>query len=96
MNRAQLVVPNTAKATIDTLTISKYIGSFGYLLNTDDVLLFDIPVSTLYKDKVIEEIQKRGGDALTESEKKNILLNVTRENRSYGLKEILGEEEWNY
>ncbi len=96
VNRAQLVVPNTAKATIDTLTISKYIGSFGYLLNTDDVLLFDIPVSTLYKDKVIEEIQKRGGDALTESEKKNILLNVTRENRSYGLKEILGEEEWNY
>lgn len=96
VNRAQLFVPNTAKATIDTLDISKNTSNFGYLLTTDDVLLFDIPVSILYKDKVIEEIQKRGGDALTESEKKNIILNVTRENRSYGLKEILGEEEWNY
>lgn len=96
LNRAQLFAPNTPKATIDAANLSKNIGAFGYLLNTDDVLLMDLPVSTIYKDIVINEIEKRNGRTLTKTEKKNILLEATKENRSYSLKATLSEDEWNY
>lgn len=29
-------------------------------------------------------------------ESKNLLLEITQENRSYPLDEVIGEEEWNY
>ncbi len=45
---------------------------------------------------VKEEIEKRGDKHLTSNEKKALLLKVTRENRSYDLKSVLGEEEWDY
>ena len=96
VNRAQMYAPNTPKTTLDKLDITKSTDSFGYLLNKDDVLLIDLPVSTLYKDKIAKEIEKRGGKALTETEKKNILLETTRENRSYDLESTLSEDEWNY
>ncbi len=96
VNRAQIFVPNTAKATIDAANITKYKDAFGYLLDTNDILLMDQPVSTLYIDDVVKEINKRGNQNLTESEKKNILLYVTRENRSYNLNSKISEEEWNY
>lgn len=96
LNRAQLFAPNTPKATIDAANLSKNTGAFGYLLNTDDVLLMDLPVSTIYKDIVINEIEKRNGRTLTKTEKKNILLEATKENRSYSLKATLSEDEWNY
>ena len=96
VNRAQMFAPNTSKATIDALDMTNSISSFGYLLNTDDVILIDLPVSTMYKDLIAKEIEKRGGKALTEMEKKNILLDVTRENRSYDLNSTLSEDEWNY
>lgn len=96
INRAQCFLPNTPKATIDALDISTSIGAFGCLLNTEDVLFFDLPVSTMYKDKVVKEIEKRGNKELTKTEKKKILLDVTKENRSYGLDSTLGEDEWNY
>lgn len=96
VNRAQMFIPNTAKATIDAADIIKSEDAFGYLLDTNDVMLMDQPVSTLYKDEIIKEIKKRGNKKLTESEKKDILLYVTRENRSYDLKSKISEDEWNY
>lgn len=96
VNRAQLFAPNTDKASIDAVNITKSKDSFGYLLDTNDILLIDLPVSALYKDEVIKEIEKRGHRKLTESEKKDILLYVTRENRSYDLKSKIREDEWNY
>ena len=56
----------------------------------------DRPVSVKYKEKVLAEIKKYGRKKLTQTEKKNIMLNVTRDNRSYDLKSVLGEDEWNY
>ena len=96
VNKAQMFVPNTPKSTIDALDMSKSEGAFGYLINTDDITLMDRPVSTLYIDAVKQEWENRGGRPLTETEKKNILLDVTRENRSYDLKSTLSEDEWNY
>lgn len=96
INRAQMYAPNTAKATIDALDMSKCAEAFGYLLNTEDVLLFDLPVSTMYKNTVIKEIKKCGNRPLTDTEKKKILLDATRENRSYNLNSTLSEDEWNY
>lgn len=96
VNRAQLYAPNTAKATLDAAKISNSASAFGYLLDTNDILLMDLPISLLYKDEVVKEIKKLGNRQLSESEKKNILLYVTRENRSYDLITKIGEEEWNY
>ena len=41
-------------------------------------------------------MEKQNFRPLTEAEKKNLLLAITRENRSYGLKSTLTEDEWNY
>lgn len=96
LNRAQMFAPNTPKDTIDAYDMTKSAGAFGYLLNTEDVLLINQPVSTMYKDLVVKEIEKHGGRVLTATEMKNILLDVTRENRSYDLNSVLNEDEWDY
>lgn len=96
LNRAQLYAPNTLKATIDAAEVNEHSNSYGYLVNTDDVLLMDIPVSTLYRDKVVKMIKQFGNRQLTESEKKAVLLHVTRENRSYDLNSKIAEDEWDY
>lgn len=96
VNRAQVYEPNTSQAIIDTVNVDKHRTAFGYLLTTDDQWLMDRPVSTLYVDKVINLIKALGSRQPSEAEKKNIMLEVTRENRSYGLKSVLSEDEWNY
>ena len=96
INRAQIFPPNTQKETIDALEFEKNTNTFGYLIDTNDVLLLDMPISTLYKEMVIKKIKEYRRYPLTECEKKNILLEVTKENRSYDLKSTLGEDEWNY
>ena len=96
LNRAQLFFPNAQKSDIDNVDITKHMDKFGYLINSNDEVLIDIPVSVGYKDMVVEEILKRNGRALTPMEKKYILLHATRENRSYELNATLSENEWNY
>ena len=96
LNRAQLAVPNTCKWNLYQIDLEKSKKTFGYLVSTDDVQLINKPISTLYVDAVREKILELGHCILTEMEQKNILLEVTRENRSYELENIIGEEEWNY
>ena len=96
VNRAQLINPNTSQITTDTIKVEKHIDSFGYILNTEDEEIIDLPVSTLYKDVVVKEIKKYGNKPLNQTAKKNILLEVTKSNRTYDLKSTLSEDEWNY
>ncbi len=96
VNRAQMFAPNTPKANIDSLDITKCDDCFFYLLNAEDALIIDLPVTSLYKEAVIGKISRYGRRPLSEMEKKSILLEVTRENRSYDLKSTLTESEWNY
>ena len=96
LNRAQLFLPNAVKADIDNVDVAKNIDKFGYLINANDEVLMDMPVSVAYKDLIVKEIQKRNGRALISMEKKNILLEATRENRSYDLNATLSKNEWNY
>ena len=37
-----------------------------------------------------------GKKTLNDADKRKLLLDVTKENRSYDLKSMLSEEEWNY
>lgn len=96
VTRAQTCKPNTPKSDIDAVDMKKVRARFGYLLNTEDVLVMDRPVAVAYKDAVIKKIAEHNGKELTEQDKKNILLDTTRENRSYNLNATLDEEEWNY
>lgn len=96
LNRAQLFIPYTSKATLDAFDMSKAPDYFVYIVNAKDEVVFDLPVSTLYKDTIRKEIEKRGNRPLTTTEKRSLLLEVTKGNRSYDLKSTLGEEEWNY
>lgn len=96
VNRAQLFVPNTPCATIINADFTKGTRTYGYLLNTEDELLIDLPVSSLYIDAVVKELKKLGNRKPTQTEKKAILLYVTRENRSYDMKSTISEDEWNY
>lgn len=95
-NRALLFAPNTAKETIDAAIPQSNVGSFGYIVDTEDNVLMDIPVSNLYFDRVTEELRKFGTKKLTSADKKRIILNVTRDNRTYDLKSVLDEDEWDY
>ena len=66
------------------------------IINDKDEMVFDLPVSTMYNDKVRDILIKRGSKMLSESEKKDIILDVTRENRTYDLNKVISENEWNY
>lgn len=96
VNRAQLFTPNTPKATIYAADFEENKKFYGYLINTDDQLVMDLPVTNLYMDAIVKEMKKLGVNELTNSQKKDILLQVTRENRSYDIKSTLSEDEWNY
>ena len=96
VNRAQLFVPNTPKKAIDALDMSKQDLAFYNIINTKDELLFDLPLSLLTIDKVKDELVKRGCRKLTANEQKNILLDITSSNRSFDIKSVLNEDEWNY
>lgn len=96
INRAQLFPPMTAQSTIRSADLSKSTSAFGYLVNEDDVEVMKLPVSTIYKDAVVEQILKRGKNVLTAMEQKQILLEVTVANRTYRLDYKIREEEWNY
>ena len=50
----------------------------------------------MYKDTVRDILIKRGNKMLSDSEKKEIILDVTRENRTYDLDKVISENEWNY
>lgn len=98
INRAQMFAPNTDNASIAGYDVSKGKEElkYGYIINTDDVVVMDEPVTTVTYDEVVNVIKEKGGRPLTPHEKKDILLEVTKTNRSYEIKTTIGEEEWNY
>lgn len=96
INRAQVLAPHAEKSSLEKIKMEDYKDCFVNIININDVMLFDLPVSTLYKDIVRKELEKLGGRVLTTTEKKNVLLEATRDNRSYDLKSTLSEDEWNY
>ncbi len=94
--RAQLYVPGTAQSTIDAAELEKYSGSYGLVVNTKGEVLMSYPVSTFYIDAVNQELKKLGSVVPTKMQQKEIILNVTRENRSYKIGTTISEDEWNY
>lgn len=96
VNRAQLFAPNTNHKDIASANPEELRDKFGYLINVKDQVLFDLPVSTTYVALVMEQLKKRGDKKMSWAEKKNILLDITKENRSYNLNSVLDEDEWNY
>ena len=96
INRAQTSLPNASQTVSDVINLDEFKDSFGYLLKNDGTCLLDMPVSTLYKDAAIERIKTYGEKPLTDADKRKLLLDITKENRSYALKLTLSEEEWNY
>ena len=96
VNRAQTYAPNTPKATLDAVDMSKMQGCYVNIINDKDEMVFDLPVSTMYKDKVRDILVKRGDKILSDSEKKDLILDITRENRTYDLNKVISENEWNY
>ncbi len=94
--RAQMFPPNTPKEKMDSLDISTVKDSFGYLIDVEDRLLCDTPISLLYKDKVMRRIQRKKLDPVTKTAVKQILLDVTQENRTYDIFYVIDESEWNF
>ena len=76
--------------------MSKMQGCYVNIINDKDEMVFDLPVSTMYKDKVRDILVKRGDKILSDSEKKDLILDITRENRTYDLNKVISENEWNY
>ena len=86
INRAQLFKPNASAADLAAADLTKSRDSFGYILRAeDDVIIFNRPVSTLYIDAVATAIWAKGNRDLSDFEKKDLLLEVTKGNRSYSL-----------
>ena len=97
INKCLFYTPYTPLATINALKPSEKVGYYGILIDEDDNVLFDQPITNgIYQDRVREYMKAHGNKALTKMEAKNLLLEITKENRSYPLNEVIGEEEWNY
>ncbi len=96
INKAQVLPPNTPQVKIDTVQVQNYAKDFGYLLSDKDELLFDRPVYVSNIGTVLSALEKVNFRKLNETEKKALLLYVTRQNRSYKLNETIGEDEWDY
>ena len=96
INRAQIYPPHTSKKNLDAVDMSKMQGCYVNIINDKDEMVFDFPVSTMYKDTVKDILIKQGNKMLSDSEKKAIILDVTRENRTYDLDKVISENEWNY
>lgn len=97
INKCLFFVPNSDLATINKLKPSEKIGYYGILINQNDEVLFsEATTNGIYMDKIVKYIQEKGNRPLTKSEMKNLLLEITKENRSYGIADKIGEEEWNY
>lgn len=96
LNRAQMYAPNASKDSINNVDASQHAESFVNIVDTADVVVFDLPVSTIYMDGIRKEIEKKDSRKLSEADKKRLLLNATIANRSYDLKNTIGEEEWDY
>lgn len=96
VNRAQLCSPMASQKQLQEANLSESVGAFGYIVNENDIVVMASPVSTLYRDAVIGEVLKRGNRAMNPTEQKQILLEVTRTNRTYKLGTKISEEEWNY
>ena len=96
VTRAQCFAPNASAEQLSGVKLEDMLGSFGHIVNTNDEVVIGLPVSTLYADAVRVWLKKAQGHTLSEAVQRRILLHVTRENRSYGLKTVLGEEEWDY
>lgn len=94
-NRALLFKPNTKLSTIKEQKFSEAISLFGYIMNTDNKMVFSLPVTALYVEKVLGELKKYT-QPIGMTEQKNIILEVTKENRSYDLKSVISDEDWNY
>lgn len=96
VNKAQLFSQNSSNTKITDVSTADHIKSFGYLYNTNDEMVFEDPVTPLYIDEVRKKVIENGTKPMNASERKKILLDVTKQNRSYGLKETLSEQEWDY
>lgn len=97
INKCLFYTPYTPLATINALKPSEKVGYYGILIDENDNVLFDQPITNgIYQDRVREYMKAHGNKALTKMEAKNLLLEITQENRSYPLNETIGEEEWNY
>lgn len=96
VTRAQCYAPNTKPEILAKVDLSTMTESFGYIVDTNDNVVMNFPVSTLYEKPVRELLKKAKGSGLSEGVQKRILLHVTRENRVYKLNSVIGEEEWDY
>ena len=60
--------------------------------NNDDILTYvndNIKIIEKYFSRPLSEVKSK-------DEKKAIILDVTRENRTYDLDKVISENEWNY
>lgn len=94
VNLAQQFVPDSSTKNILNKDIDSSI--FGYILDVNDNIVFDRPVSTIYHKAVVDELIKLKGRKPTEAEKKDIILRVTQNNRSYMMETVISEDDWNY
>lgn len=96
VNNSQYFHPNTPNATIKNLNKSESNINFGYVVDENDNCVFDLPVSEIYYEAIKDELIKLGGRIPTSNEKKRILLEITKTNRSYGLDSLISEDDWDY
>lgn len=96
INRAQCFAPNTKQEDIDKLDWNEALKTFGLIVDTEDAKVIDLPVSSVSRARACEIIKARGTHKFSKSQMKDILLQLTLENRSYPLGSKINEDEWNF
>ena len=88
--------PGAPRDRINSVNIDKQKKYFGYILRDDDVLVMDAPITRKYYQSIVRELEKLNGKVPSESQKKNILLYVTSNNRFYKFYSTIDNTEWDY
>ena len=96
LNRALLFPPLTDQKKINTSDVQSQQTQFFFLLGENDEFVIQFPVTSYYKDAVLKKAKALGKHKLSEREQKDIILSVTRDNRSYDMQMPISETEWNY
>lgn len=73
----------------------KYESEFGYLVDTDNYIMFPPVVNRYFIPQARQAILK-AGNALSRIEAQRMLLNFSRGDRRYRISETIGAEDWDY
>ena len=83
------------KSSNDSLFAEK-VKDFGCIINAKGDVYFSLPIPKTHYEKVLNALLEKYNRPLDACEMKRLLLEVTEDERSYHIRSVIGEENWDF